>query len=613
MIIGGQYKVLKKIGKGAYGEVYLVSEINFDEKYAVKQVSKGLLKDEINKIYFNNEVYILKHLPSHPNIVKYYRLIETLTNFYVVLDYCNGDTLEKLIKSKNELSQKLTEDECRVIIKQILKALHMLNNNSIIHRDIKSDNILLNYKTELDKDNMNVYNATIKLIDFGFARYLRQDNLAESIVGTPLYMDPFILKGFNKKVTSSKNIEDLNGTYDYRTDLWSVGIVLFEMLFGYMPYEAYNSEDLANRINNQTFCFHSDERIILSKSTINFIGKLFERDFRLRPYPNELLEDIWFFTNFDDKNDPKVTLISKFDRIKLKSCNDDIKFEDYFQEYEDKKKSSKNNIVYKNNDECNNLFRNIKNEESNIQKKSPKNDVIVNNNNNNTIKDNNNTIKDNKCNVNIKYNNQKDNDNPDNDKHNIQDNDKQDNNNQDNINNSNSNENENNTPTKDPSTNNKKESKKSQIAILPLLSDSRSPKIKTPTRGHIIKFKINPIGKRVDKLNKKESTENEQENNENKKESYCNSVKIRKKGSQNINKTNNIPITKHNSIKSNHSMKMTHINQLLERIRISNQHNHNEEPIENDRETVKVNFESKNIYNEANVDKEYKTDRIFNK
>ena len=100
-----------------------------------------------------------------------------------------------------------------------MKAMKYLHEKKILHRDLKSDNILINYDDENDKKNNNIIKGKIKIIDFGFARYLTKE-LAGSAIGTPIYMDPGILLKLNK----DKNYA--NYAYDEKADIWSLGIVM---------------------------------------------------------------------------------------------------------------------------------------------------------------------------------------------------------------------------------------------------------------------------------------------------------------------------------------------------------------------------------------------------
>ena len=221
MIIDDKIELSSKIGHGAFGDVFIGKDTNTSKLYAVKKVTKELLLSSSMKSYFNNEIYLLKHLPPHRNIIKFYSIKETLSNYYVILDYCNGGSLETLIDTfASRTRHGVPEESVRYIIKEILNGLLFLGKNNIIHRDIKAENILLNYPNKEDMINCKVENAEVKIIDFGFARYLEGNQLASSVIGTPLFMDPKILNFTlpNQQNGSSSG----NCYYNKKVDIWSL-------------------------------------------------------------------------------------------------------------------------------------------------------------------------------------------------------------------------------------------------------------------------------------------------------------------------------------------------------------------------------------------------------
>ena len=197
MIINENIIIKNKIGKGAYGDVFLGKDLLNNTLYAIKKISKKSLIKPDTKKYFNNEINIIKNLKNHPNIVKFINIKETITNFYIIFEYLNGGDLDNFLKKYiNKYNKPIPEKIVKYIIKNVLKGLNSLNSQNIIHRDIKLSNILINYLNNSDLTNENILNAEIKIIDFGFAKYLKQDEFTNSIIGTPFYMDPKILHGY---------------------------------------------------------------------------------------------------------------------------------------------------------------------------------------------------------------------------------------------------------------------------------------------------------------------------------------------------------------------------------------------------------------------------------
>lgn len=121
-----------------------------------------------------NQINTLSTLKPCPNIIKYFDMLKTVNNFYFVYEYCNGGTLEKILKKNSSLSEKQSLHYFR----QLINAFKVLAERNIMHRDIKPDNIL-------------IHNGILKIADFGFCKPLEhQDGMAETMLGSPIYMAP---------------------------------------------------------------------------------------------------------------------------------------------------------------------------------------------------------------------------------------------------------------------------------------------------------------------------------------------------------------------------------------------------------------------------------------
>ena len=304
-------EILNIIGKGSYGNVYLGKNVISNQYYAIKVISKSQLQSKIVYQYFNNEIYILKHI-DHPNIVKYISLLEQKKDYWLIIEYCNGGSLVKALKYHlTKFNKPVPEKIVRYFIKNILTAVIYLNNKKLIHRDIKSDNILLHYENEEDLLSNNFIKAKIKLIDFGFARYLDENELAGSLVGTPMYMDPNVLKTF---LESKSRV--VQGFYDQKVDIWSLGILTYELLIGIVPFMSKDIKGLFQNVHKRDFYIPKEEKrdFYLSENAIKFIDKTLNIDPNARPLPSELIEDPWF-TNEDGvlyqmKTDEEIKLIN---------------------------------------------------------------------------------------------------------------------------------------------------------------------------------------------------------------------------------------------------------------------------------------------------------------
>ncbi len=319
MLLLNSIQIKNKIGKGAYGEVYLGEDIYTNKKYAIKKISKKKLLDSEMNLNFKNELKILKNLKSHPNIIKFHSIETTILNHYIIEEYCNGGNLDQVIKKKINIEKKtFSEDEAKYIIKNILQGISNLHSQNIIHRDLKTENILFKYDNIEDLLNQNIKKAQIKIIDFGFSRYLQKNEEANSILGTPLYMDPIILKS----ITSG----NFDISYDNKIDIWSIGIITYYILMGNLPFIGHTCDDLFKTIKERKYILPKKHgSLVITKGCLDFIDKVLNIDINLRPSADELLlNDSWI----NDTND-------KFNLYSLKKDLNKhykfISFSDYWE------------------------------------------------------------------------------------------------------------------------------------------------------------------------------------------------------------------------------------------------------------------------------------------
>lgn len=209
----GQYELTTILGKGTFGTVYLGKHIPSKKKVAVKVICKKTLKPELMS-RLEQEILCQKSVSSE-NIVKLIEVQKTENNFYLILEYCEGGDLGNFLKKNGPVA----EDIARRWIQQIIEGFKVLQEKSIIHRDLKTQNILLTEES---------FSAVLKLADFGLSRFI-DDDLAKTWVGTPLYMAPEIF-----------NCEE----YGPKADIWSLGLVFYEMLTGELPIKVQKREQI---------------------------------------------------------------------------------------------------------------------------------------------------------------------------------------------------------------------------------------------------------------------------------------------------------------------------------------------------------------------------------
>ena len=213
--------------------------------HLTKKIDRKTADKPSFKKYFDNEISILKSL-NHPNIVKLEEVKRSSNHYYIVMEYINGGGLSNCLKKYMERHKKAFPEEIvQHLMRQIIEGLYYLHSRKIIHRDLKLDNIMINFDTEADKENLNMMKARVKIIDFGFAIRLTSEkkDLTYSAVGSPINMDPIILNKFSKR-------KDPNLGYDEKADIWSIGTVCYELLIGKAVFNATTMNDLVDKVEN---------------------------------------------------------------------------------------------------------------------------------------------------------------------------------------------------------------------------------------------------------------------------------------------------------------------------------------------------------------------------
>ena len=273
--------LIKSIGKGAFGEVFLTTKRGTQQQFATKKVQKSVVLQEKVKKYFNNEIFILRNV-NHPNIIKLYEIKQTLNNFYLVFDLCNGGGLSNCLEKymKNNGNKPFSQEIVQHIMRQLVSGLQYLHKNKILHRDLKSDNVLVNFERDEDKKNFDLLKCVVKIIDFGFARYLENDTLAQSVLGSPINMDPQILMKM-RKIDNNQSFG-----YDQKADIWSLGTICYEILIGTPPFDATSYEELTSKIQRGNYKIPNN--LQLSVEAVSFLNAMLQYDQKQRLDINQL-------------------------------------------------------------------------------------------------------------------------------------------------------------------------------------------------------------------------------------------------------------------------------------------------------------------------------------
>ena len=296
--------LIKFLGKGVYGEVFLSQKENSNKFYATKKISREIADRPKFKQYLVNEISILKML-NHPNIVKLEETKKSSHSYYIVMEYINGGGLSDCLKKYIERYGKaFPEHIVQYLMRQIIDALVYIHDKKIIHRDLKLDNIMVNFDSEIDKENLNMMKAKVKIIDFGFSVLLSKQDLASTAVGSPINMDPIILEKFNK-------MRDKNVTYDTKADIWSIGTVCYELLIGKSVFDAKTMDVLVEKVKEGKYKVPSS----VSKELVSFLNGMlqYDPDYRLNarelqnhPFLTKNIKDFSYINAKRATNDDKI-------------------------------------------------------------------------------------------------------------------------------------------------------------------------------------------------------------------------------------------------------------------------------------------------------------------
>ena len=257
MIIKDKYKIIKEIGSGSFGKVYEVEDISDKNKphYAIKRLNReDIIKNEYLYAAYWKELEIMKDCDCN-NSVKLIEHFVTTSNLNIVMEICDED-LDRWV---NKYKGNITEDVLKEILIQLNVAFKIMNEKNIVHRDLKLKNIMLKYSKE---NNGSVLNFTPKLIDFGFSRVVDED-IMKTKLGTPATMAPEILRG---------------SPYSKTCDLWSLGIIIYQILFKQHPFRARNEQEILKLITTTNGNFKIPDGMTISKPLNDLLRKMLTVD-----------------------------------------------------------------------------------------------------------------------------------------------------------------------------------------------------------------------------------------------------------------------------------------------------------------------------------------------
>lgn len=246
--VSDRYEIIRRVGGGGMADVYLAKDLILDREVAVKVLKSQFAEDEEFIRRFRREAHSAAAM-SHPNIVNIYDVGEEKNDYYIVMEYVEGQTLKEYIAANQRLS---TEETVR-ILRQVTSAVAHAHDNHIVHRDIKPQNILISP------------NGTAKVTDFGISRAISDATITHtnSVLGSVHYLSPEQARG---------------GYVTYQSDLYSLGVVAYEMLTGHVPFTADTPVSIAIKHMQDTFPSVREKLPSVPQSLENLIMKAVAKD-----------------------------------------------------------------------------------------------------------------------------------------------------------------------------------------------------------------------------------------------------------------------------------------------------------------------------------------------
>ncbi|XP_039249845.2 NUAK family SNF1-like kinase 1 [Styela clava] len=255
--VRSRYEFVKTLGKGTYGKVKLAIERDTGRKFAVKSIRKDRIKGKKDMKHIRREMKIMSSL-HHPNIIQIHEVFENQDKIVIVMEYAPGGELYDHLANKMITS----EEESRVFFKQIVSAVQYCHKLGVVHRDLKLENILLGE------------NFQIKIADFGLANIFESGQLLETFCGSPLYASPEIVNGIPY--------------VGPEVDSWSMGVLLYALVYGMMPFDGSDYKTLTRQISHGKY-----SRQTKYPDAADLIGRMLVVDSSSRANIDEIANHHW--------------------------------------------------------------------------------------------------------------------------------------------------------------------------------------------------------------------------------------------------------------------------------------------------------------------------------
>ena len=267
------YEIKQVIGKGKFGVVNLGIHKKTGQQVAIKIMNKENIKTLEDKELVRIEIDILK-LCHHPNIVHLLDHLENNEYIFIVMEYIEGGTLRQYFKKRKF---NFSERQASNIMVQIVSGIKYLHQYGIVHRDLKPDNIMITQQNDF---------GIIKIMDFGLSRIISPKEKMIDGYGSLSYVAPEVL---------------LRTPYNKEVDIWSIGVILFNMLSGHLPFRGSKEEVVANKIVFEAPEFDDDDWETRSNTVRNLIESCLEKKVENRITIEQFLNHPWFKKNMKQK------------------------------------------------------------------------------------------------------------------------------------------------------------------------------------------------------------------------------------------------------------------------------------------------------------------------
>ena len=268
------YDLKEVIGKGKFGVVNLGIHKKTQQQVAVKIINKDSIKTLEDKELVRIEIGILK-LCHHPNVVRLLDHLENEDYIFIVMEYIEGGTLGQYLKKKNF---NFSERQASTIMSQIASGVKYLHKYGIVHRDLKPDNIMITQQNDF---------GVIKIMDFGLSKIVSTQETMVDGYGTLSYVAPEVL---------------LRTPYNKEVDIWSMGVILYYMLCGHLPFKGNKEVIIAEKIVNDDLEFNDEEWEVRSKRVKELINSCLKKEPKERITIDEFLNHPWFKKLIKPKN-----------------------------------------------------------------------------------------------------------------------------------------------------------------------------------------------------------------------------------------------------------------------------------------------------------------------